>query len=222
MKRLPACMTALWLWSTVAHADDYLQRINTPFPIPDRYQLVNDYENVLRISHRVALEKRLQALERRNGTQIVFLSVPNTGKEGAWPYAQAVFKKWNIGNNHQGNGILFLVGNDDIAVLTGPGIAGAVPDVVLARIRRNLLLPASQRNELSDGIEQALDVLIGASRGEDTLATAYDYDHPDTALFGDPASAANRRLIVLLSAAAAVYALALLWRRLRARRGGTS
>lgn len=207
-------LIALCLLAGTAHAEDYTQRMNTPFPIPDHYRLVNDYESVLRISHRVALEQRLQALEARNGTQIVFLSVPNTGKDGTWAYAEAVFKKWDIGNNGQGNGILFLIGNEGTVILTGPGIAGAVPDVLLARITRNSLLPAAQREDLTEGIEQALDAMIKASESEQTWSAR---NRPRQELVPDTLSRTQQSAIALLGAALAAYAGWLLWRRSSAR-----
>lgn len=212
IRRAALWLAALWLCAGMATAGDYQQFINTPFPIPDHYRLVNDFCNMLRITSRVALEKRLQALERKNGTQIVFLSVPNTGPDGDRVYAEAVYKKWDVGNNLQGNGILFLVGQTDFVMLTGPGISGAVPDVLLARLHRNLLLPIQERDDMTDGIVALIDSMIDASSKEHTMPTAFDYAHP---LHEDDMPPERRQAIIVLGTVTALYAGWLLWQRIR-------
>jgi len=178
LRRLPAMLGALALMlatGTTVRAADYLERINTPFPIPERYKLVNDYADILRVARRTAITTKLQALERHNGTQIVFLSVPNVGDRGARAYGQEVFAKWDIGNNGQGNGVLFFVCDEDWYIFTGPGIAGAIPDVTVARIFREIINPARERDEPTEAAEAAIDALIKAAQGEITEPTAYDY-----------------------------------------------
>lgn len=211
-RRIAAWLATLWLLAGMVHAEDFLHFMNTPFPIPDHYRLINDYCNILRIAPRVALEQRLQALERRNGTRIVFLSVPNTGPAGDAAYADAVFTKWNIGNNGQGNGILVLVGQSDMEMRTGAGIAGAVPDVLLARLHRNLVLPVEDRVDMTDGLVAFMDGLIKASSGEPTLPTAYDYAQ---LLQDDAMPPGQRNAIIGLATVIAAYAGWLLWRRAR-------
>jgi uncharacterized protein len=140
---------------------------------------VNDNLGILLISRSIEIADRLQALERSNGTQIVFLSVPSIGGEGLYSYASRVAEKWDIGNNGQGNGVLFLVSQRDGAyILVGPGIGGAIPDIKVGRIFREIIEPHWRREEFSEGVEQAIDALIAAARGEDTAPTFYDYLHP--------------------------------------------
>lgn len=214
IRRRAAWLAALWLVGCLVHAEDYDARWKTRFPIPAEYRLVNDYAEILRISQRAAIEKRLQELERRNGTQIVFLSVRNTGSQSAWEYSGEVFQKWNIGNNGEHNGVLLMIGQDGPAIRTGGQIAGAVPDVMAARIQRDILLPSYQKNRLDEGVELALDALIKASAAETTQATAYDYRR-NMELLAGALPRPEERWIAGLSIAAGVYAGALLWRRLR-------
>ncbi len=152
--------------------------IPAAFPIPEHYKLTNDYGNMLPIAASVEINRKLRALERHNGTQIVFLSVPHVGAEGAHEYARKVFEKWNIGNNGQGNGVLFLVSAESAYIMTGPGIAGAIPDVKVARIFREVINPLWAREMYSAGVDAGIDALIKAAKREDTAATRYDYAHP--------------------------------------------
>lgn len=211
-RRIAAWLATLWLLAGMVHAEDYLHFIHTPFPIPDHYRLVNDFCDILRVAPRVALEQRLQALERRNGTQIVFLSVPNTGAAGDAAYAESVFRQWNIGNNGQGNGILILIGQSSVEMRTGPGIAGAVPDVLLMRMHRNLMLPVQERDDMTDGIIAFIDGLIKASSGEQTMPTAFNYAQ---LLDDDAMPSAQRHAIIVLALVIAAYASWLVWRHRR-------
>jgi len=171
---LGACLVA-----AAAYAADEAQQPEAAFPIPARYSLVNDNLGILLISKALQITDRLQALERSNGTQIVFLSVPAIGGEDLYSYASRVAQKWDIGNNGHGNGVLFLVTQKEGAyILVGPGIGGAIPDIKVGRIFREIIEPHWRREEFSEGVEQAIDALIAAARGEDTAPTFYDYLHP--------------------------------------------
>jgi uncharacterized protein len=202
---------ALWM-PAAASTTEAQQQSNTPFPIPDQYKLVNDYLGVLRISTSIDITKKLQTLERRNGTQIVFLSVPSTGNATARAYADAVFEKWDIGNNRQGNGVLFLVTPERVEILTGPGIAGALPDIKVAHVIRDIITPAWQREEYSEGTAAAIDAMIAAAWGEDTAPTHYDYLHPH--LPTEP----EHLMIAALALFGSVYVAVLLWYRHRKRK----
>lgn len=202
-----ACALALCAASGMTRAADYLEHMASEFPIPDRYELVNDFDGSLLVSQRTRIREKLQALERRNGTQIVYLSVPNAGGQGAYAYGLKVLQKWDIGNNGQANGVLFVVGDKDSYIFTGPGIAGAIPDVAIGRIYRTILVPAMQRDQLAEGVEASIDAMIRASHKEETQATFYDYAHPYVPRTPQQIAA------WVLGAIALAYALALLWRR---------
>lgn len=194
-----------------AHAAENDQQTEEAFPIPDRYQLVNDYLDVLDMSKRLEISKKLQALEKRNGTQIVFLSVPSVGADGPYPYAVKVAEKWDIGNNGQGNGVLFLAAQGyGPVILTGPGIAGALPDAKLAQIVREFIEPRWKKEEFSEGIEGAIDAMILAAQGEDTKAASYEYQAAQVA-----PNQPKYLLIGALVLLGAGYAAVLFWLRSR-------
>ncbi len=195
------------------------------FAAPDRYQLVNDYVGVLTVEQSVALTAKLQSLERDNGTQVVFLSVPSIGDDSLYDYAVRVAERWDIGNNGQGNGVLFLVTQaQGVQILTGDGIGGALPDAKVGRIIRNSLAPAFERGEFAEGVLATVDELVKAARGEDTAPTSLDYSHLDGGYFSPAlglldrlvATGAWRRWLAgVLTILLITYAAALGWRRFR-------
>lgn len=145
------------------------------YPIPERYDLVNDIGGLLPIAKRYEIRDKLRALERKNGTQIVLLVVPTTGQEGSEAYSLRVFEQWDPGNNGEGNGVLFLVSGDDRPwIRTGPGIAGVIPDARIARIFRDTE-PLVTQGKYAEAVEAAIDALIEAASPEQTSPTFYDY-----------------------------------------------
>jgi uncharacterized protein len=147
-----------------------------PFVVPPAYQLVNDHAQVLTVERRVEMTARLQAAERANGTQIVFLSVPSIGDESLAVYAHKVMDRWDLGNNGEANGVLFLVtASQGVFIATGRGIGGALPDAKVVRILRETLAPHFERGEFEQGMMATVDELIAATRTEDTTPTALPY-----------------------------------------------
>lgn len=208
-----ALLAVLLLGAVTGQAEVVLVPQPGGFPIPEGYTLINDYEHVLQPQDRVRIERRMRDLERRNGTQIVFLSVPDTGTEGAGAYSARVFEKWNIGNNHEGNGVLILAGNDDVAILVGPGIAGALPDVLVARLRSDILYAAYQRGDQSGGMAALIDAMVDACLGEQTKGASHDYSRRAPSASAWFQRQQELRWIAVLTAIGVVSIGVLLWRR---------
>jgi uncharacterized protein len=201
-----------------------------PFVVPPAYQLVNDHAQVLTVERRVEMTARLEAAERANGTQIVFLSVPSIGDESLAVYAHKVMDRWDLGNNGEANGVLFLVtASQGVFIATGRGISGALPDAKVVRILRETLAPHFERGEFEQGMMATVDELIAATRPEDTTPTSLPYG-PDGMYLAPELGLMDRLLLTgawkpLLARALAVAlvlylaAVALLrWRRRRAAR----
>lgn len=193
------------------------------YPVPAHYQLFNDHGGLLSVSEGIRINRKLEALERRNGTQIVFLSVPDTGTLTAVEYGSKVASAWALGNNGHSNGALLLVvmATGQYAIVTGAGIGGALPDVAASRILREKLAPHFAKEDYSAGVEAALDAMVLAARGEDTAPTFYTYINAANAAFDDEHTRSKMIACSVLIGFGLLYALALLWRRFRQRRATT-
>ena len=145
-------------------------RQEAPFPIPDGYHLVNDFQGVLTLTQVNSLSEKLYRLEKKNGTQIVLLIVPTVGDMPIHEYASKVMEKWNPGNHGDGNGLLFLISARpaNFWLATGAGISGALPDIKLRHIWLDHLDPHFKRQEWFEGIDESIDALIAAASGEET------------------------------------------------------
>lgn len=169
--------TFLLLWMLLsagaAHAEG-TQAQKAPFPIPDGYKLVNDYQGVLTLTQVNILSEKLTRLEKKNGTQIVLMIVPTVGDMPINEYADKVMEKWDPGNHGDGNGLLYLISADPPAFwfATGGGIAGALPDIKLRHIWQDHMDAHFKRHEWFEGIDETIDALIAAASGEDTRGGA--------------------------------------------------
>lgn len=109
--------------------------------------------------------------------------------------------------------MLFLVSqNDGAYILTGPGVAGALPDVLIGRIFRETIEPLWQRQQFSEGIEAGIDAMIKATLVEQTDPTFYDYANAIV-----PART-ETRIIALLVVLGVVYAAILSWAKYKRRK----
>lgn len=147
------------------------------FPLPHQYNLVNDYNGVLPQTVAQRILKKLRALQDHNGTQIVLLIVPSTGDEGPEAYSLRAAENWDIGNNRQGNGVLFLIDSrGPFYIRTGAGISGALPDVWLRRMIQTVIEPRWKAGKPVDAIEAGIDAMIQRAGGEETRAAVFGYD----------------------------------------------
>lgn len=182
-----------------------------PFPIPDTYSLVNDYHGVLSLTQVHALTEKLARLEKKNGTQIVLMIVPTVGEMPINEYAWKVMEKWDPGNHGDGNGLLFLISAESghFWFATGPGIAGALPDVKLRHIWRDHMDPHFRQQAWFEGIDATIDALIAAASGETTQG---GISHPLAKII-----TRDQIIAAVLALTGIAYAAFLLFKRYRKR-----
>lgn len=137
------------LWAVPA------EQLRLDRPVIDQAQLL-DAASVARI------ENRLYALRDQALVQAAVVIVDSTDGVEAFDYALSLARRWQLGDAQANNGLLFLVALQDrrFFILTGRGIEGALPDVSVARIQRNQLVPAFRQGQYVQGIENTLNALI--------------------------------------------------------------
>ncbi|MFX6048529.1 TPM domain-containing protein, partial [Acinetobacter baumannii] len=86
--------------------------------------------------------------------QIAVVIVPTTGQEDIFDYAMRVAQQWQLGSAKRDNGILMTIAVNDrrIQILTGYGVEGVLPDIVVGRIIRNQITPYFKQAQYAQGI----------------------------------------------------------------------
>ena len=135
---------------------------------PNPFHYVNDYTDTLSVAEKNALENKLIAFSRETSSQIAVVMVPTTGEYEISQYTLELGDKWGIGRKQLNNGVLMLIAKADrkIFIAVGQGLEGVLTDAFLAQIIRNAITPSFKQNQYAAGINNGLDYIIAASKGE--------------------------------------------------------
>jgi uncharacterized protein len=135
---------------------------------PNPSKLVNDFTNTLTSYQIDALENKLVAFDDSSSNQVVVVILNTTGDYTATDFAFQIGREWGVGNKDKNNGIVLLVAKDDrkLAIQVGYGLEGALPDVTAKRIIENEIKPNFKENNYYRGIDQGIDAIIKATKGE--------------------------------------------------------
>lgn len=151
----------LFFISFSINAQDIPQPSNPP-------RLVNDFENILSESEKNLLEQKLVAFNDSTSSQIAIVTVATTGEYPVDDYTIALYRKWGIGQKDKDNGVVILCAMSDrkIAIITGYGLEGALPDAICKRIIEQLVKPNFKKGNYFAGLDAATDEIIKRASGE--------------------------------------------------------
>lgn len=141
------------------------------FPKPSNPpKLVNDFANCMAAGQVAELEERLVNFDKTTSTQISIVTVKSIGIYDVEQYGVELANRWGIGQAAKNNGVLVLAVINDrkVNISTGPGLEGALPDVVCGRIIRNEIVPSFRTGNYYEGFSKAADAIIKATKGEYT------------------------------------------------------
>lgn len=127
--------------------------------LPTLNQPIIDQAKILSEAETQRLNQKILALYQQGKAQIGVIIVPTTGQEAIFDFALRTGEKWQLGSAKRDNGLLMAIAVNDrkIQILTGYGLEGVLPDVVLSRIIRNQITPAFKQGQYAQGISAGLD-----------------------------------------------------------------
>ncbi|MBO7100587.1 MAG: TPM domain-containing protein [Bacteroidales bacterium] len=145
--------------------------------LPERTnRLVNDYSQILTESQRNTLEKRLVAFNDSTSNQILVIITPTLEGDDENAVAQRIGQAWGVGQKEFSNGVVILIKSKTpdenwgaVAISTGYGVEGALPDVFCKRIIDDHMLDALGNGDYYRALTKALDII------EPVLAGEYSY-----------------------------------------------
>lgn len=126
--------------------------------LPTMNQPVIDQAHILTAAEQQNLSQKIQTLYQQGKAQVGVVIVPTTGSEDIFDYAMRVADQWKLGSSKRDNGLLIAVAVNDhrIQILTGYGLEGVLPDVILSRIIRNSITPYFKQNQFAQGLDSGL------------------------------------------------------------------
>ncbi|MET4083830.1 uncharacterized protein ABIB40_003802 [Pedobacter sp. UYP30] len=145
--------------SLLSFGQDYPEKPST---------LVNDYANVLSASQKQSLEQKLVTFDDSSSTQIAIAILKSVGDYDINEYALNLGRKWGVGQGGKNNGIMIVVAINDrkIAIQTGYGVEGALPDVYAKRIIDNDIKPYFKQGDYYAGLDAGTTSIIKYTKGE--------------------------------------------------------
>ena len=127
--------------------------------LPTLNQPIIDQAKILSEAEIQQLNQKILTLYQQGKAQIGVIIIPTTGQEAIFDFALRTGEKWQLGSAKRDNGLLMAIAVNDrkIQILTGYGLEGVLPDVVLSRIIRNQITPYFKQGQYAQGISSGLD-----------------------------------------------------------------
>jgi uncharacterized protein len=142
--------------------------------VPEPRNYVNDYAHLLSPEQQATLESQLAAYEQSSGHQFLLLIVPTLDGQAIEEFGIQVATKWKLGKKKIDDGLVMIVVPNDhkMRIEVGYGLEGVIPDVVAARLIREVMAPAFRAGDFAGGITQAFQALMRQASGEAPLPAA--------------------------------------------------
>ncbi len=111
---------------------------------------------------RAALEDKLKTLEDKSGIQLVVATVNSLQGDEIEPFANALFRHWQLGEKEKNNGVLLLVAPKQrrVRIEVGYGLEGTLTDALSKIIITNAMTPRFKAGNFGGGIERGVDDII--------------------------------------------------------------
>ena len=131
-----------------------------PLPTPAFY--VNDYANVIDSQTEEEIIQIGTALENKTKAQVVVVTVEGIGDVPLEEYTIDLFRKWEIGDSEEDNGVLLFLDAEGrwSRIEVGYGLEGTLTDGKTGRIQDDYMLPYYSEGNYSEGILQGFYVVV--------------------------------------------------------------
>lgn len=140
-------------------------------------RLVNDYSGILTPAQVNTLEQRLVAFNDSTSNQILIAITPTLGGDDENAVAQRLGEAWGVGQAEFDNGVVILIKSKTeeenwgaVAIATGYGAEGALPDVFCKRIIDDHMLSPLGDGDYYRALTKALDIIEPVMAGEYSYA----------------------------------------------------
>lgn len=140
-------------------------------------RLVNDYSGMLSSSQAADLEHRLEAFSDSTSNQVLVIITPTLGGDDENAVAQRIGQSWGVGQKDFNNGVVILIKSKTdeenwgaVAIATGYGAEGALPDLFCKRIIDDCMLSPLGNGDYYKAIDEALEVILPVLAGEYSYA----------------------------------------------------
>lgn len=156
--------------------------------------LVNDYTGTLSAAQQQQLERKLVEFDDSTSTQVAIAIVKTVGDYDINDYALGLGRKWGVGGAKKNNGVMLVValGDRKVAIQTGYGVEGALPDIITKRIIDEDIKPYFKTGDYYGGLDAGTTSIIKYTKGE------YKNDRPRAGKQDTGSSAVTIFIIIIV------------------------
>ncbi len=124
------------------------------FEVPKLSGAVVDRAGMLSPATRERLEGALRELQRKGGTQIAILTLPNLAGLTIEQASIRVADKWKLGGEEADNGVLLLLAREErkVRIEVGQGLEGDLTDAFAKRIVDEAMTPLFKSGDFDGGV----------------------------------------------------------------------
>jgi uncharacterized protein len=157
---------------------------------------VVDQANFISQETRGTLETKLADLESKSGIQLVVATISSLEGEEIEPYANQLFRSWQLGEKTKNNGVLLLVAPNErkVRIEVGYGLEGTLTDALSKVIITNAITPRFKTGDFSGGIARGVEDIITVLTTDASEWQA----RPELRLDSDPAGNSGDWFITML------------------------
>lgn len=153
MKKYLIAVTVL-LWTAITCAAITVDQVPNVH-VADRNRYVSNPDGVLSDTTVSRLDAELGRLWDATTAEPVVVVIENLPEDSDIDtFATELFGKWGIGRKEKDNGVLMVVARGDrkAVIRTGYGAEGALPDIAVGRILRNVMFPKFREGDFDGGV----------------------------------------------------------------------
>jgi uncharacterized protein len=123
---------------------------------------VVDQANIIPTDSRRTIETKLADLEAKSSIQLVVATVTSLEGQEIEPYANQLFRAWQLGEKTRNNGVLLLVAPNErrVRIEVGYGLEGTLTDALSQVIITNAIAPRFKTGDYAGGITRGVDDII--------------------------------------------------------------
>jgi Beta-propeller domains of methanol dehydrogenase type len=136
--------------------------------LSDARRFVSNPDGLLSSGAVYSIDTMLYSLKQTNRAQVVVIAVNSIGDADPTDFLFRLLERWGVGRRDIDNGLgmLLVIDQGAIEILTGYGLEGDLPDAILKRIINNYMLPAFRDKDwdggMVAGVEAVKSILEGA------------------------------------------------------------
>lgn len=159
---------------------------------------VTDMAQMLDEPTEAQLNSMISQLERKNGTEIAVVTVPETSPAASpKEFTTQLFNYWGIGKKGKDNGVLLLISKGDrkVEIETGYGMEAILPDAKVGNIINTQITPRFKQGDFKGGTLAGTKALVveiekpqSSSVSQEPTPTAIATSTPQTTLAAQPSA----------------------------------